>query len=193
VELGKTERSRRQVPLSPWAENALDAIPPRIDTPLVFPAVRGGVLNLDNWRRREWAPAIEAAAVRKPARIYDLRSTFASHALAAGIGAFELAKVMGTSIEISSVITAHSSTVRAPGSLTDWERSRLSWRGPRSHLNGHEGCQTSTGGLRFGAGGDPDGTRSRNDQLHPYELLEWVRCRSGLRARLEGGIRAGWY
>ena len=30
----------------------------------------------------------------------DLRSTFASNALAAGIGAFELAKVMGTSIEM---------------------------------------------------------------------------------------------
>ena len=37
---------------------------------------------------------------RPPARIYDTRSTFASNALAAGIGAFELAKVMGTSIEM---------------------------------------------------------------------------------------------
>ena len=36
-----------------------------------------GSLNLDNFRRREWAPAIEASGVRKPARIYDLRSTFA--------------------------------------------------------------------------------------------------------------------
>jgi len=100
VDLGKTERSRRQVPLSPWAEDALDAIPPRLDTPLVFPAQRDGILNLDNWRRREWAPAIEVSGTRKPARIYDLRSTFASNALAAGIGAFELAKVMGTSIEM---------------------------------------------------------------------------------------------
>jgi hypothetical protein len=63
----------------------------------VFPAARGGLLNLDNWRRREWAPAIEAAAIRKPARIYDLRSTFASNALAAGVSVFELAWIMGTS------------------------------------------------------------------------------------------------
>jgi len=66
----------------------------------VFPAVRGGVLNIDNWRRRTWVPAIEAAGVRRPAWIYDLRSTFASDALAAGVSAVELARVMGTSIEM---------------------------------------------------------------------------------------------
>jgi hypothetical protein len=32
--------------------------------------------------------------------IYDLRSTFASNALAAGVTAFELVKVMGTSVRM---------------------------------------------------------------------------------------------
>jgi hypothetical protein len=31
--------------------------------------------SLDNFRRRAWAPAIDAAGIAKPARIYDLRST----------------------------------------------------------------------------------------------------------------------
>jgi len=58
------------------------------------------VLNLNNWRRRVWAPAIEAAGITTPARIYDLRSTFASDALAAGVPVFTLAKVMGTSVRM---------------------------------------------------------------------------------------------
>ena len=48
----------------------------------------------------EWLVAIEASGVRKPARIYDLRSTFASNALAAGVSVFELARIMGTSVRM---------------------------------------------------------------------------------------------
>jgi hypothetical protein len=45
-------------------------------------------------------PAVESAAIAKPARIYDLRSTFASNALAAGVTPFELARIMGTSVRM---------------------------------------------------------------------------------------------
>lgn len=50
------------------------------------------------------AVLVDAAGVTKPARIYDLRSTFASNALAAGITTFELARIMGTSV---AMIEAH--------------------------------------------------------------------------------------
>ena len=45
---------------------------------------------------------------RRPARIYDLRSTFASNALAAGVSVFELARVMGTSV---AMIERHYGTL----------------------------------------------------------------------------------
>jgi hypothetical protein len=59
-----------------------------------------GPFDVANFRRRERGPAIAAAAVTKPARLYDLRSTFASNALAAGITMFALARIMGTSAKM---------------------------------------------------------------------------------------------
>jgi integrase len=100
VELAKNHRSRRQVPLSKRALASLDALPPRLDTPRLFLAPKGGLLNLDHFRAREWRPAIVASGVRQPARIYDLRATFASTAIRAGVPVFELAKIMGTSVRM---------------------------------------------------------------------------------------------
>ena len=67
-----------------------------------------GPLNLNNFRRRMWGPAVRASGIATPARIYDLRSTFASNALAAGVTVFELAKVMGTSV---AMIERHYGTL----------------------------------------------------------------------------------
>ena len=96
---GKTSASVREVPLSAAALTALDDVPARLDTRLVFYGPRGAHVNLRNFRRREWHPALEAAGV-SPRRIYDLRSTFASQALAAGVSVFELARIMGTSVRM---------------------------------------------------------------------------------------------
>jgi integrase len=93
----KTQASRREVPLTSTALAALARLPARLDSPYVFAGPRGRPLHLDNFRRRVWAPAVEAAAIATPARLYDLRSTFATNALARGLTLHELARVMGTS------------------------------------------------------------------------------------------------
>jgi integrase len=77
---------------------ALERLRRRIDTPRLFAAKSGAVLNESHFQTREWGPAVEASGIARPARIYDLRSTFASRALAAGQPAFIVAKIMGTSV-----------------------------------------------------------------------------------------------
>ena len=36
-------------------------------------------MGLHNWRAREWKPAIRAAGIDPPRRIYDLRHTYAAY------------------------------------------------------------------------------------------------------------------
>lgn len=102
----KTVRSRRSVPTSARALAALDGLTRRIDTRLVFPGTEGGFLNMGNWRRREWIPALEAAGLStRP--VYDLRHTAISTWLAAGLGLYEASRYAGTSVRMIDAVYGH--------------------------------------------------------------------------------------
>jgi integrase len=110
---GKTSRSLRTVPLTDRALTALDELPVQLRTPVIFPSFSGGYrngagvgqpghLNLRNWRRRHWTPALRAAGLERDGKPwlpvpYVLRHSFASWALEAGFDLWELARLMGTS------------------------------------------------------------------------------------------------
>ncbi len=94
----KTEGSIRAVPLQAIALAALDQLRTDTGCELLFPSPRGGYFDLHNFRNRHWRPAQTAAGIEPPRRVYDLRHTFATFALRAGISTFDLSRYMGASL-----------------------------------------------------------------------------------------------
>jgi integrase len=94
----KTARSRRSVPVPRRAREALEALPARLDTRLLFPGPAGGVYDLRNFRRREFEWAVDAAGLPDSVTPYTLRHSGISWALASGIPAVDVARYGGTSV-----------------------------------------------------------------------------------------------
>jgi hypothetical protein len=106
-------------------------------------ALRGGHLNLDNWRRDEWNLAVRAAGLehRTP---YAVRHFFISEAIAAGIPSYEVARLAGTSVTqieptYAHLFGEHLERSRPALEAFDSEANRArptSIRNPTSHRKG---------------------------------------------------------
>jgi integrase len=92
IKCPKTEGSVRAVPLQAIALEALEQLPAGAGTDLLFPSLRGAYFDLHNFRTREWKPAQLVAGITPIRRIYDLRHTFATFALRAGVSTFDLSR-----------------------------------------------------------------------------------------------------
>lgn len=103
----KTRRSMRGVPLQGMALEALRRLPANPETALVFPNACGGYIDLHNVRQRDWRPALKASGIEPLRQPYDLRHTYATFGLRAGLSAFELSRYMGTSVAMIDLRYGH--------------------------------------------------------------------------------------
>lgn len=103
----------RAVPQQAIALEAHDDLP-RSESPLLFPAPRGGYIDLGNFRKRYWKPAQVAAGIDPIRRPYDLRHTYATFALRAGISIFDLSRFMGASLAMIDLHYGHLAYHGAP-------------------------------------------------------------------------------
>jgi integrase len=93
----KTRLSTRAVPLQAKALEALDRLPAS-DNPILFPNARGGRIDFRIFGRKHWRPAQSKAGIDPVRGLYDLRHTYATFALRAGVPVFVVSRFMGTSI-----------------------------------------------------------------------------------------------
>jgi len=103
----KTARSLRTVPVPLRARQALETLPLRIDSRLLFPGPSGAVYDLRNFRRREFEWAREAAGIDESVTPYTLRHSGISWALAAGVPPSDVARFGGTSVTMLERVYAH--------------------------------------------------------------------------------------
>ena len=125
----KTRLSRRAVPLQRIALEALDHLQMQEDTPVLFPNADGGHLDFRNFNRRHWKPVQKAAGIDPLRDLYDLRHTYATFALRAGVPVFALSRFMGTSIAMIDSTTAISRPIATstPSRSSTRSRSKGPW------------------------------------------------------------------
>ncbi len=93
----KTRLRTRAVPLQAVALAALDRLPPS-QSSLLFPNARGRYIDFRSVGRRHWKTAQIAAGIEPLRHLYDLRHTYATFALRAGVSVFAVSRFMGSSI-----------------------------------------------------------------------------------------------
>ena len=107
----KTRAGWRTVPMPGFVVAALRAhLGDRQPVGLAFGTKTGTPLRRSNFRRQAWAPAVERSGLPAGLRFHDLRHSYASSALAAGVPIEVLSKRLGHSrISITQDVYVHTS------------------------------------------------------------------------------------
>ncbi|ROP78287.1 site-specific recombinase XerD [Frigoribacterium sp. PhB107] len=94
-------KERREVPLPDWV-----LIPSTMSRMALVFSQPGKMLDIDGWRKNVWNPAVARAAVGH-VRIHDLRHTYASWLLQAGISLADVGKLLGHKSWTTTMRYAH--------------------------------------------------------------------------------------
>jgi len=118
-------KKQRYVPVLPWVTERLTNSPSsdscglhhkegRCQSGLLFPARKGGARDDRNFSQRVWKPAIRAAGLEDLGpTIHDLRHTFASWLIQAGVPIERVSELLGHSSLSTTQIYAHLAPVKS--------------------------------------------------------------------------------
>lgn len=95
----------RTVPVPPDLLRMLDALPRRIDTPLLFPTPEGGLWPYVRWWRAVWSPGRDVAG--SDVRPHEFRHSYVSLLRASSIDVADLADVAGHTVQTATERYTH--------------------------------------------------------------------------------------
>ncbi|MHB1835624.1 MAG: site-specific integrase, partial [Solirubrobacteraceae bacterium] len=105
VESSREKNHHREVPVPARLQALLREMPPRIDSPLLFPSPQGRLWRYSNWHRRVWQPAITRAGIA--ATPHEFRHSWVTHLRASGVDPANLADVAGHSVQTATSRYTH--------------------------------------------------------------------------------------
>ena len=125
-DMPKSTAGQRYVPLADELVEALRPVVERAGDGLLFPGVA-----YTNWRRREFIPAVERAALAKPwPTIHDMRHTFGSWLAEAGVPPTDIMALMGHGSLRATERYLHSYPARYDRAVAALSRPRELVSGP---------------------------------------------------------------
>lgn len=101
----REKRHDRVGPIPPGCLELLRAMPPRIDSPWMFPTPTGKLWRADNFRRDIWLPTREVSGMDPTPQ--EFRHSFVSLARAAGVDPADLAEMVGHTVETATARYTH--------------------------------------------------------------------------------------
>jgi integrase len=105
IRSSREKRHDRTGPIPPGCLALLRAMPPRIDSPWLFPTPKGKLWRHENWRRVVWYPTCRAAGFAPLAQ--DFRHSYVSLLSAAGVDLADLADMTGHTVAVASAHYRH--------------------------------------------------------------------------------------